>query len=184
MKQSSQSLNSSPYGPAGAFRRRSRVAGLIAAGLVISYVHAAGAAPPTTAQQPTTQGPTQEQLDRADTDPTNWLTDNKGYLGDRFSTLSKINTTNIGDLKRICSFPLGLTVSFQNGPIVYQGTLYTTTAFTTTAIDGATCRKLWEYTYKPQNLLAPNLTNKGPAIASGRVIRGTPDGQQEVVGRV
>jgi len=35
MKQSSQSLPSSPYDPAGAFRRRSSVSGLIAAALVL-----------------------------------------------------------------------------------------------------------------------------------------------------
>jgi PQQ-dependent dehydrogenase (methanol/ethanol family) len=131
--------------------------------------------PPAVAQQePSTKGPAQAELNKADTDPVNWLTDNKGYLGYRFSTLSQVNADNAKDLKPVCSFPLGLTGSFQNGPIVYEGTLFTTTAFTTTAIDAATCEKRWEYDYKPQNPLTPN--NKGAAIGTGRVIRGTPDG--------
>ena len=113
-------------------------------------------------------------MDNADTDPANWLTDNKGYLGYRFSALSSINADNAHKLKQICSFPLGLKGSFQNGPIVYDGALYTTTAFTTAAIDAATCKKRWQYDYKPDHPLAAN--NKGAAIAAGRVIRGTPDG--------
>jgi alcohol dehydrogenase (cytochrome c) len=155
-------------------RRHSAVAACIVAGFAAMFISAASATAPTASQQPSTQGPTQAELDSADTDPANWLTDNKGYLGYRFSTLSKINADNAHDLKQICSFPLGLRGSFQNGPIVYEGTLYTTTAFTTTAIDAATCEKRWEYEYEPKNPLAPN--NKGAAIAAGRVIRGTPDG--------
>lgn len=174
MKQRRPSRPPLPYDSAGALGRRSTVAALAAAGLVSAFFHVAGAAPPTTATQPTTDGPTQAELDRADIDPTNWLTDNKGYLGYRYSTLSKINAGNVGDLKRVCSYPLGLTGSFQSGPVVYQGVLYTTTAFTTVAIDAASCEKRWEYDYKPTNPLAPN--NKGAAIAGGRLIRGTPDG--------
>jgi PQQ-dependent dehydrogenase (methanol/ethanol family) len=138
------------------------------------FIGTASAASLGDPQQPSTQVPTQAELDKADTDPANWLTDNKGYLGYRFSTLSDINADNAHDLKPVCSFQLRLTGSFQNGPIVYEGTLYTTTGFTTTAIDAATCEKRWEYDYEPQNPLAPN--NKGAAIAAGRVIRGTPDG--------
>jgi glucose dehydrogenase len=117
MKQISLSLLS--YDPSGALRRRSSVAALIATGLMTAFAQVAGAATPTTATQPTTAGPSQAELDRADTDPANWLTDNKGYLGYRFSTLAQINPANVRGLKRVCSYPLGLTGSFQNGPIVY-----------------------------------------------------------------
>jgi len=124
--------------------------------------------------EPTTQGPSQAELDRADTDSINWLTDNKGYMGDRFSTLSEINPGNARELKEVCSFELGETGSFQNGLIVYDGVLYTTTGLSTIAIDGATCEKKWEFHYKPSYVLVSN--SKGSAIAGGRVIRGTPDG--------
>ncbi len=129
---------------------------------------------PALSAQPTTQGPTQAELDRADTDSVNWLTDNKGYMGTRFSTLSEINPRNIRNLREVCSFDIGETGSFQNGPIVYDGLLYTTTGLTTVAIDAATCARKWEYHYKASHVLVSN--SKGPAIAGGRVIRGTPDG--------
>ena len=41
--------------------------------------------------QPTTQVPTQTEMDNADLDPDQWLTDNKGYLGYRYSTLAQLN---------------------------------------------------------------------------------------------
>jgi alcohol dehydrogenase (cytochrome c) len=146
----------------------------IAAGSAAVFIGLACGTPAAAQQQPGAHGPTQAELDNADTDPANWLTDNKGYLGYRFSPLSSINADNAHELKQICTFPLGLKGSFQNGPIVYEGTLYTTTAFTTTAIDAATCEKRWRYDYKPDHPLAAN--NKGAAIAAGRVIRGAPDG--------
>lgn len=147
---------------------------LIAMAIALGSIDPAPATPADAQRQTSAQGPTQAELNDADTDPANWLTDNKGYLGYRYSALSSINADNVHDLKQICSFPLGLKGSFQNGPIVYAGTLYATTAFTTTAIDAATCEKRWRYDYKPDHPLAAN--NKGAAIAAGRVIRGTPDG--------
>jgi alcohol dehydrogenase (cytochrome c) len=129
---------------------------------------------PSFSAQPTTRGPTQAELDRADTDSVNWLTDNKGYMGTRFSTLSEIDPRNVRDLGVVCSFDVGETGSFQNGPIVYDGLLYTTTGLTTVAIDAATCAKKWEYHHRPSHFLVSN--NKGPAIAGGRIVRGTPDG--------
>jgi PQQ-dependent dehydrogenase (methanol/ethanol family) len=124
--------------------------------------------------QPTTHTPAQDELDRSDTEPAHWLTMNKGYLGHRFSRLTQIRTGNVHDLKRVCSFPLGEKRSFQNGPVVYEGILYVTSALTTIAIDGATCEKRWEHRYKLDHAIQFN--NKGAAIAGGRVIRGTPDG--------
>ena len=84
-------------------------------------------------------------MNKADTDSANWPADNKGYLGYRFSKLTNINTGNVANLKKVCTYPLGLNGSFQNGPVVYDAMLYTTTAFSTIAIDAATCEKRWEH---------------------------------------
>jgi alcohol dehydrogenase (cytochrome c) len=124
--------------------------------------------------QPTTQGPSQAEMDKADTDPAQWLTFNKGYFGYRYSKLSRINAQNVRDLKPVCSFKLGEQGSFQNGPIVYDGILYTTSALGTFAVDAANCKQQWAYRHKPGHVFQPN--NKGAVIAEGRVIRGTPDG--------
>ena len=78
-------------------------------------------------------------------------------------------------LKQVCSFKLGEQGSFQGGPLVYSGVLYTTSAFGIFAIDAATCEKRWSYQHQPGEHMGQR-NNKGAAIAGGRVIRGTPDG--------
>ncbi len=131
--------------------------------------------PPTVNAQPTTPGPTQADLDKADIDPNQWLTSNKGYLGYRYSKLTQINAQNVRNLKPVCSFKLGEQGSFQGGPLVYNGVLYTTSALGVFAIDAANCAKRWSYQHTPGEHMGQH-NNKGAAIASGRVIRGTPDG--------
>ena len=133
-----------------------------------------GQPPQNAIGQPTTKGPSQNELDRADVEPRDWLTYNKGYLGYRFSRLSEINSANVHDLRVICTFKLGERGSFQNGPIEYGGVLYITSALGTFAIDAVTCEKRWAYQYEPGYV--PGANSKGAAIAGGRVIRGTPDG--------
>ncbi|HEY5307629.1 MAG TPA: PQQ-binding-like beta-propeller repeat protein, partial [Casimicrobiaceae bacterium] len=125
--------------------------------------------------QPTTSGPSQAELDAADAATTNWLMYNKGYRGERFSTLQRINVSNAGRLRPVCMFQLGELGTFSTGPVVYDGILYATTHLGTYAIDATTCQKRWAHTHVAQG---PEMsaTNKGVAIAGGRVIRGTQDG--------
>ena len=100
---------------------------------------------------------------------------NKGYRGERFSTLRQINTGNAGKLRPVCMYQLGELGTFSTGPVVYDGILYATTHLGTYAIDATTCRKLWTHQHVAQGP-EMNATNKGVAIAGGRVIRGTQDG--------
>lgn len=125
--------------------------------------------------QPTTHGPTQAELDAADGATTNWMMYNKGYRAERYSTLDEINTDNAGRLRPVCMFQLGELGTFSTGPVVYDGILYATTHLGTYAIDAATCRKRWSHQHDAQGP-EMNATNKGVAIAGGRVIRGTQDG--------
>jgi alcohol dehydrogenase (cytochrome c) len=156
--------------------------------LVLSAAAAAEGAAPTAAPgevkigalygklaQPTTSGPTQAELDAADTATTNWLMYNKGYRAERFSSLRKINAGNAARLKPICMFQLGELGTFSTGPVVYDGILYATTHLGTYAIDATTCKKIWSHQHVAQGP-EMNATNKGVAIAGGRVIRGTQDG--------
>ncbi|MEP6942185.1 MAG: PQQ-binding-like beta-propeller repeat protein [Betaproteobacteria bacterium] len=125
--------------------------------------------------QPSTSRPTQSELDAADASTTDWLMYNKGYRGARYSTLSRINTRNAGRLRPVCIFQLGELGTFSTGPVVYDGILYATTHLGTYAIDATTCRKIWTHQHVAQGP-EMNATNKGVAIAGGRVIRGTQDG--------
>lgn len=136
---------------------------------------AAYAAKEAPARQPVSQVPSQAELDQGDLDPAQWLTDNKGYLGYRYSKLAQINAQNVAGLKPVCAFKLGEQGSFQGGPLVYAGVLYTTSALGTFAVDAATCAPRWTYRHRPGKHMG-QANNKGAAIAAGRVIRGTPDG--------
>jgi PQQ-dependent dehydrogenase (methanol/ethanol family) len=128
-----------------------------------------------TLSQPTTNRPTQAELDAADASTSDWLMFNKGYRGERFSTLRRINAGNADKLKPVCMFQLGELGTFSTGPVVYDGVLYATTHLGTYAIDATTCKKVWSHQHVAQGP-EMNATNKGVAIAGGRVIRGTQDG--------
>ena len=161
-------------------RRLRRTLGVALAGLVLCAPGAPAQGPQSphaadAVAHPTTLGPTQAEMDKADVDPGHWLTDNKGYLGYRYSGLAQINSQNVRELNRICSFKLGEQGSFQGGPLVYNGVLYMTSAFGTFAIDAATCEKRWSHQHQPGEHMGQR-NNKGAVVANGRVIRGTPDG--------
>jgi PQQ-dependent dehydrogenase (methanol/ethanol family) len=125
--------------------------------------------------QPTTQRPTQAELDSSDTATDAWLMYNKGYRGERYSTLTRIDASNAGNLRPVCMFQLGELGTFSTGPVMYDGVLYVTTHLGTYAIDATTCKKLWSQQHVAQGP-EMNATNKGIAIAGGRVFRGTQDG--------
>lgn len=136
---------------------------------------AASSAAPMVVKQPTSDIPTQQELDKSDQDADNWLTYAKGYQGARYSTLSEITTANVARVKRICSVELAPEGSFEGSPVAYGGTLYVTTTTGTFAVNGRTCTKIWSYQYNATDIEA-GANNKGVAIGGGRVIRGTTDG--------
>jgi alcohol dehydrogenase (cytochrome c) len=132
-------------------------------------------APATGVKQPTTNMPDQKTLDAADTATDSWLMYNKGYTGQRYSSLNQITASNAATLQPICSLQLGEQSAFQGSPVVYDGLIYTTTKNSTVAIDAKTCHQVWRNTYAPKGP-EPLDTNRGIAIAEGRIFRGTTDG--------
>ena len=112
--------------------------------------------------QPSTSAPTQAELDQADAATDNWLMYNKGYRGERYSSLAQINTGNAANLKPVCMFQLGELGTFSTGPVMYEGILYVTTHLGTYAIDATTCKKLWTHHHVAQGP-EMNATNKGVA---------------------
>jgi alcohol dehydrogenase (cytochrome c) len=125
--------------------------------------------------QPSTQAPSQAELDAADTATDSWLMYNKGYRAERYSPLDLINSGNAGQLRPVCMFQLGEIGTFSTGPVEYDGLLYVTSHLSTYAIDATTCKKAWSNTHAPRGP-EMNATNKGIAIAGGRVFRGSQDG--------
>jgi alcohol dehydrogenase (cytochrome c) len=63
----------------------------------------------------------------------------------------------------------------QTAPIVYDGILYATTTHYTVALDGASCKVLWQSEWKPRDH-ETFVTHRGAAVKDGKVVRGTADG--------
>ncbi len=127
--------------------------------------------------QPSTTAPSQAELDAADTEPTDWLTYNKGYLGYRYAPSSDIDTANTAQVRVLCTANLSAQVRFESDLIEYDGVLYATAGMTTYAVDAGTCAPLWSYTYPVQGRNSGTaVTNRGVAIAAGRLFRGTGNG--------
>lgn len=124
---------------------------------------------------PTGTGPGMDELLNAGNNAADWLHHNKSYQGIRYSELSQINTSNVGDLAQACAYQLNSRSTLQTGPIVYQGIMYVTNATHTAAINAATCQKLWTHDWEPKDRMVWG-NNRGVAIKDGYVVRGTPDG--------
>jgi alcohol dehydrogenase (cytochrome c) len=104
----------------------------------------------------------------------NWLRYNRDYSSQRYSPLSQITAQNVATLVPKCIFQAGEVGNFQSSPVVYAGKMYITTAHNTYALDAANCRKIWKYEYLGGS--APLQVNRGVALYSGMIFRGTLDG--------
>ena len=126
---------------------------------------------------PVGQGPTQAELLGAQQSTQDWLYHTHDYSGARYVPLSQIDSSNAKQLRAVCAFQVGEVANFQTGPIVYQGTMYLTTPHSTIAIDAASCRAKWRYTWVPKDHEPWGAwNNRGVAIKDGRLVRGTLDG--------
>lgn len=102
-----------------------------------------------------------------------WHFYNGSLSGDRYSPLRQITTENVSDLKQVCTFDTGDTVSFQSGLVMANGTLYATAFQNTYAIDPTTCTQKWRHSRsEPPTVLQ---VNRGVGFAENRVFRGTGD---------
>lgn len=134
---------------------------------------------PTAAMRPTipipTGGPTQEELSRAARDTKDWLYANKDYMGQRFVDLAQINTANAASLRAVCMYRANTSGPTQSSLLVYDGVMYMSVDQTIVAIDAATCRERWIYSWPVKDgIISP--VNRGVALKDGRVVRGTADG--------
>ncbi len=123
---------------------------------------------------PSAGGPDQAMLNGAATS-TDWLIHNHDYAGTRYSPLDQITPANASRLSPACILQVGEPDNFQTNPIVHDGTMYVTTRRSTIALDAASCRERWRYTWDVKGGEGWQ-RNRGVAIKDGRVIRATPDG--------
>lgn len=119
-------------------------------------------------------GPNQDELNAASDSSDSWLFYNHGYSGERHSSLDQINTDNVIDLQRSCTYDFDELGGFQGTPQVYQGVMFVTFMNKTVALDASNCELIWEYDYTTVSPVVLE-TNRGVALYDGKVIRGTPD---------
>ncbi|TRW18269.1 PQQ-dependent dehydrogenase, methanol/ethanol family [Glacieibacterium frigidum] len=125
---------------------------------------------------------TSERLLGAAAEPGNWLTHGGTYLEQRFSTLDQINAGNVGKLGLAWSYDLDTNRGQEATPLVIDGVMYTTTAWSkVAALDAATGKPLWTFDPKVPGergfSACCDVVNRGLAAYRGRLYLGTLDGR-------
>lgn len=118
----------------------------------------------------------------ADADPANWITYGHTYSEQRFSRLKQIDEQSVNKLGLAWSFDMGTLRGLESTPLVKDGVLYATSAWSLVyAFDARTGRSLW--TYDPHvakdhgKFVCCDVVNRGVALYRGRVYVGTLDGR-------
>jgi alcohol dehydrogenase (cytochrome c) len=120
-------------------------------------------------------GPTQDELNGAESATDTWLYTSHDYAGSRFVDLKEITPANAKNMRPVCLYRSGQPASVQTSPLVYGGVMYLTFGRATVAIDAKTCRERWTYIWQPKGQeISP--ANRGAAIKDGKLVRGTADG--------
>jgi alcohol dehydrogenase (cytochrome c)/quinohemoprotein ethanol dehydrogenase len=111
-------------------------------------------------------------------DGANWLSYGRSYDEQRFSPLTAINDANVGKLGLQWSSDLDTARGQEATPIVVDGVLYVSTAWSMVkAFDAATGEALWSYDPQvPREKLVDvccDAVNRGVAVYQGKVFVGT-----------
>lgn len=111
-----------------------------------------------------------------------WLSYGRDYAEQRFSTLTQINDKNVGELGLAWSADLDTARGQEATPLMHDGTLYITTAWSLVkAYDARTGALKWSYDPKvPREKLVEvccDAVNRGVALYGDKVYVGTLDGR-------
>jgi len=122
------------------------------------------------------------RLRHAPEEPGNWLIYGGGWEEQRYSRLAEINQSNVGRLHLAWSFPFDTTRVQESTPLVVDGVMYVTSAWSKVfALDARTGREIWRFDPKvPGAADVPTccgVPNRGAAVYHGKVYAGTLDGR-------
>ncbi len=122
------------------------------------------------------------RLVNADHEPGNWMTHGRTYGEQRFSPLIQINDQNVSHLGLAWFYDLDTNRGQEATPIVVDGVMYFTSAWSKVfALDAATGKLLWAYDPKVPGAWAVNaccdVVNRGVAVWNGKIFVGTLDGR-------
>ena len=102
-----------------------------------------------------------------------WPSYNRTPTSQRFSPLDQINAKNVGNLKVLCTYDLGIFTAFESGLIMVNNALIGTAEFEIFSINPATCAENWRTRMDYPGALLP--ANRGAAYMDGLLFRGTQD---------
>ena len=123
-----------------------------------------------------------ERITNADSEPANWLTHGRTYSEQRFSPLRQIDDHNVSQLSLAWSFDLDTHRGQEATPLVVDGLMYFTTAWSKVfALNATTGALLWKYDPKVPPEWAINaccdVVNRGVALWHDKVFFATLDGR-------
>lgn len=121
-------------------------------------------------------------ISQPDQRPDDWLSHGRGYDEQRHSPLTQINTVSVGSLGLAWFHDLDTNRGQEATPLVIDGVLYTTSAWSKVqAFDGVTGKLLWQYDPEVPGETAASaccdVVNRGVAYWGGKVFVGTLDGR-------
>jgi quinohemoprotein ethanol dehydrogenase len=119
---------------------------------------------------------------RIGADPGEWRTYGRTYDEQRFSPLNQVNHETVGKLGVAWWAELDTDRGQEATPLVANGVIYTTTAWSKVyAFDARTGKQLWGYDPKVPGAAAVNaccdVVNRGAALWDGKLFFGTIDGR-------
>ncbi len=127
-----------------------------------------------------------KRLVNADDEAGSWLSHGRTYGEQRFSPLEQVNDGNVDKLGLAWQFKYDLDRVVEATPIVADGVLYTTGAYSMVyALDATSGQLLWKYDPEVwrgiQGTGCCDAANRGVAIANGKVYVGAYDGRLEAL---
>lgn len=118
----------------------------------------------------------------ADSEPAMWMSNGRTYSEQRYSPLSNIDESNVADLGLAWSVDLETSRGVEASPIIVDGVMYTTSAWSILyALDAKTGTLIWKYDPEVPRDWGVNaccdVVNRGAAVWKGKVFIGTIDGR-------
>ncbi|MDP9139633.1 MAG: PQQ-dependent dehydrogenase, methanol/ethanol family [Pseudomonadota bacterium] len=122
------------------------------------------------------------RLTAADSEPGSWMSYGRNYAEQRYSPLGSITKDNVSKLGLAWTYKLDLDRAAEATPIVVDGVMYVTGAFSiVSALDPVTGKELWKFDPQVPRDFGRHgccgVPNRGVAVWKGKVYVGAYDGR-------